>query len=136
VTVRLLLIVRCDLERKCLTVVEHRAAVEPKTGNAHNGELHGQDIALLAARIVSGRMVNSRHFTIRKGGGVKARRVLCVLVEPQADRILWLHILVLHVLDRDEPRRFTSVRATSRTHPLTCHNRRFQWCRHPSYSSE
>src|ERR1700704_4658392 len=47
VPVRLFLIVRRDLERKGLAVLELRAAVETDTGNAENGELHRQDIALL-----------------------------------------------------------------------------------------
>src|SRR6185295_19182301 len=71
------------------------AAVETETGNTHNSELHCQYIALLAARVVTGRRVNSGHFTIRKGGGVEARRFMRVLVEPEADRILWLHVRVL-----------------------------------------
>src|SRR5215475_3234986 len=69
VTVRLFLIVRRDLEGKGLAVLEHRTAVDTQTGNAENGELHRQHIALLAARVVTGRLVNSGHFTIRKGGG-------------------------------------------------------------------
>src|SRR5947207_9961273 len=91
VAVRLFLIVRCDLEREGLAVLEGRAAVETETGNAQNGELHGQHIALLAARIVRGRLVNGGHFTIRKGGGVKARRVNRVLVEPATNCVFWRH---------------------------------------------
>src|SRR6266498_216763 len=91
VAVRLFLIVRRDLEREGLAVPERRAAVETETGNAQNGELHRQHIALLAARVVAGRLVNGGHFTIRKGGGVEARRVDRVLVEPETNRILWLH---------------------------------------------
>ena len=82
---------------------ERRAAVETETGNAKNGEFHRQHIALLAARIVTGRrIVNSGHFTIREGGGVEACRFKRVLVEPEADRVLWLHIRVLRVLDPGE----------------------------------
>src|SRR5258707_7002899 len=65
------------------TLFRSRAAVETETGNAQNGELHCQYIALLAARVVTGRLVNSGHFSIRKGGGVEARRVNRVLVEPE-----------------------------------------------------
>src|SRR5918992_1260676 len=61
VAVRLFLIVRRDLEGKGLAVPELRAAVETETGNAQNGELHRQHIAFLAARVVGGRLVNSRH---------------------------------------------------------------------------
>src|SRR5207249_4193106 len=31
------------------------------------------------------------HFTIRKGGSIEARRVKCVLVEPEADRVFRFH---------------------------------------------
>jgi hypothetical protein len=93
VAVRLFLIVRGDLERKGLGVLEGRAAIETETGNANHGELHRQHVALLAARIITGRSVNSGYFTIRKGGGVEARRLKRVLVEPEADRVLWCHVL-------------------------------------------
>src|SRR5207237_6865805 len=104
VAVRLFLIVRRDLEGKGLTVPELRAAVETETGNAQNGELHRQHIAFLAARVVARRLVNSGHCTIRKGGGVEAGGLLRVLVEPEADRVLWLHVRVLLVLDQGERR--------------------------------
>src|SRR5204863_10110918 len=57
VAVRLFLIVRRDLEGKGLAVPELRAAVRTETGYAHNGELHRQYIALLATRVVRGRLV-------------------------------------------------------------------------------
>src|SRR5262249_40552493 len=38
--------------------------------------------------------VNSGYLAIRKGGGVKARRVMRVLVEPEADRVLRIHVRV------------------------------------------
>src|SRR5262245_59316333 len=79
---------------------ERRAAVETETGNAQNGELHRQHIALFAARVVRWRLVNRVHFTIRKGRGVEARSVMRVLVEPETDCVLWLHIRVLLVLIR------------------------------------
>jgi hypothetical protein len=79
-------------------VHERWTAVETETGNAQDGELHRQHIALLAARIVTGRIVNSSYFTIRKGGDVEARRLKRVLVEPEADRVLWLRVRVLLVL--------------------------------------
>jgi hypothetical protein len=46
--------------------------------------------------------VNSGHFTVRKGGGVEAGRLMRVLVEPEADRVLWLHARVLRMLDQGE----------------------------------
>src|SRR3954451_23294619 len=54
VAIRLLLIVRSDLEGKGLAVLERRSAVETEAGNATNGELYGEDIASLAARVVGG----------------------------------------------------------------------------------
>src|SRR5687767_15852715 len=95
VAVGLFLIVSRDLEGKGLAVLELRAAVETETGNAQDGELYRQLIALLAARVIRGRLVNSGHSTIRKGGGVEARRLMRVLVEPEADRVFWFHVGVL-----------------------------------------
>ena len=83
---------------------EHRAAVETETGNAQNGELHRQHIALFAARVVTGCLVNGGYFTIREGRGVEARRLLRVLVEPKADRVLWLHVRVLLCVHHGERR--------------------------------
>src|SRR4249920_2282618 len=114
VAVRLFLIVRRDLEGKGLAVLEHRAAIETETGNAQNGELHRQYIALLAARVITGRLVNSGHFTVRKGGGVEARRLMRVLVEPEADRVLWLHLRVLLVSRRSSRVSASSVLGFSR----------------------
>src|SRR5262249_29201270 len=73
---------------------ERRATVETEAGNAHNGELHRQHVALLAVRIVTGGLVNSSHFTVRKRAGVEACRLQRVLVEPEADCVLGLHVRV------------------------------------------
>src|SRR5579863_4126068 len=97
IAVRFFLIVRRDLKRKGLAVLEHRAAVEAKTRNAHHRELHRQHIALLAIRIVTGSFVNRGYFAIRKGGGVEPRRLMRVFVKPEADRILRLHVRALLV---------------------------------------
>src|SRR5215472_18971141 len=59
-------------------------------------------------------MVNSGHFTFRKGSGVKARRVMRVFIEPEADRVLWLHIRVLYVLVGPTPRGLRQSASTSR----------------------
>jgi hypothetical protein len=48
--------------------------------------------------------VNNGYFTIWKGDGVKTRRLMRVFVEPEADRVLWLHVRVLLVLDQGEGR--------------------------------
>src|SRR5262249_42765784 len=85
VAVRLFLILRRDLEGEGLAVLEGRAAIETETGNTQDSELHRQHIALFAARVIKWRLVNSGHSTIRKGRSVEARRVLRVLVEPEAD---------------------------------------------------
>src|SRR5205807_9467335 len=85
-----------NLERKRLVVPELRPAVEPETRNADDGELHRKFIALLTARVVRGRLMNGRYLAVRKGGSVEARRVVCVVVEPEADRIFLLHVCVLH----------------------------------------
>jgi hypothetical protein len=80
-------------------VPERRAAVKTETGNAEDGELHRQLIALLAARKVTGSLMNSGYFTVRKGTGVEARRLMRVFVEPEADRVFGLHVRVLlHLL--------------------------------------
>ncbi|HEX4278991.1 MAG TPA: hypothetical protein VHZ74_26730 [Bryobacteraceae bacterium] len=64
--VRLFLILRRDPGGKGLRVPERPAATETETGNAHDDERHRQHIALLASRIVTGSLVNSGYFTIRK----------------------------------------------------------------------
>src|ERR1700716_671927 len=91
VAVRFFLSVRRDLEGKRLAVLERRTAVQAETGNAQHSELHRQHVALLAARIVTRRLVNSGHFTIGKSGCVETRCLERVPFEPEADRILWLH---------------------------------------------
>ncbi len=91
---------------------KRRAAVKTETGNAQDGELHRQNIALLAARIVPRRLMNSGYFTIRKRDGVKARRLKRVFAEPEADRVLWSHGGVPLVLDKGEGRRFEDQEMT------------------------
>ena len=98
VTVRLFLIFRRDLEGEGFAVPEGRAAVETKTGDAQDGELHHQHITFLAARIISGGLVNTGYGTVRKGGGIEARRLVSVFVEPEADCVLWFHFRMLPVL--------------------------------------
>ncbi len=48
--------------------------------------------------------MNVGYLTLRKGGGIEARRLMSVFVEPEADRVLWLHFRVLRVLDEGERR--------------------------------
>src|SRR5688572_30484169 len=73
---------------------ELRAAVETEAGNAQNREVHRQHVPLLAAGVITGRPVNRADFTVRKRGGVEASRLLRILVEPEANRVLWLHVRV------------------------------------------
>jgi hypothetical protein len=71
--------------------------------------------------------VNSGHFAIRKGGSVEARRFMPVLVEPEADRILWLHVWLLLVLDQGE-RRVLRVERIGRISPLQHRSAGFGKC--------
>src|SRR5262249_16191061 len=102
VTVRLFLILCSDLEGKGLTLLEHRAAIETETGNTNDGELHSHHVPFLATRIAPGASRTSRYFPVRKSEGVEARRLMRVLVKPEADRVLWFHVRVLLVLDHGD----------------------------------
>ena len=116
VSVRLFLILRRDLEGKGLAMPERRAAAETETGNAHDGELHRQHIALLAARIVSGGLVNSGYFTVRKSGGVEARRFMRVFVEPETNRVFRLHVRVCNWVTGNPPAITEKYRLPSASH--------------------
>src|SRR3954468_9696477 len=111
VTVGLFLSVRRDLEGKGFRVPERRSAIEAKTRNTNDSELHRQHIAFFAARIIAGSLVNSGYFTIGKSGRVEARRVMCVFIEPEADGVLWLHVRVLLVFGQRERRVLRSARS-------------------------
>jgi hypothetical protein len=39
--------------------------------------------------------VNSGYYAIWKRGGVEACRLMRFLVEPEADRVFWLHLITL-----------------------------------------
>src|SRR6185437_2766741 len=92
VAVCLCLVVGCDLKRERLGVPERWTAVETEAGKSEDGELHRQDVAGLAARIIGRRLVYRRHFTGRKSSGVEARRVKSILVKPEADRVFCFHL--------------------------------------------
>src|SRR5699024_2234449 len=83
-----------DLEGESFAVLELRTAVETDTGNAQNRECHGDDLALLAGRVVAGRLVHSSEFAVWKGGGVEARRLMRIVVVPESDRILRFHVRI------------------------------------------
>lgn len=91
VTIRFLLRVRRDLEGEGFGMFELRPAIESQAGDAANGEFHGEDLAFPAVRVVARGLVNPGDFTVRERGRVKARRVLRVLVEPDADGVLRFH---------------------------------------------
>src|SRR5258708_3717030 len=69
-------------------MLEHGTAVEAKTRDAGDCEFHRQHIALLAGGVVTGRTVDAAHGAVGKGFGVEAGSSLCVLVVPQANRVL------------------------------------------------
>lgn len=62
-------------------MLELRAAVEAQARHAQHGEIYRQCIALLAARVIAGRLVDRDHSTIRESRGVEARGVICGLIE-------------------------------------------------------
>ena len=66
VAVGLLLVVGGDLEREGLAVLERGAAVEADAGNAGNGELDRQHVALLAGRVVARRAVDGADRAVRE----------------------------------------------------------------------
>ena len=72
--------------------------------------------------------MNSGYFTIRKGDGIKARRLMRVLVEPETDDVLWLYRCgILDAPIRANAAVFASVRISdSPVHPLICYDRRLK----------
>src|SRR5262249_52319913 len=113
IAVGLCLVVGCDLERERLIMLEHGAAVEPETRNADDCELHRQDIACLATRIIGRRLTDGGHFTIWKGRGVKTRRFQRILVETETDRIFRFHVFVLLLLDESVASMLVRIRRLS-----------------------
>src|SRR6267154_403728 len=88
VAVGLLLIIGGDLKRESLVMLEHGTAVQAKAGDAGDCEFHRQHVALLAGWVVTGCTVDGTDGAVGKGFGVEAGRSLCVLVVPQANRVL------------------------------------------------
>src|SRR6185312_2113164 len=76
---------------KCLVVPKCRAAIQAQARDAHDRELDGQDIALLARRIVSGRVMYSAHGAVGKRLSVERCSVKRGAVVPKADRVLAGH---------------------------------------------
>src|SRR3546814_18563877 len=67
-------------------MLEDGSAVKPNARYAEHGELDRQHRAFLAARIVERRAVDGADRAVRKGRGIEGRRVLGILVVPQAQR--------------------------------------------------
>jgi hypothetical protein len=72
-------------------VLEHGAAIQTNTGNAHNGELNGQHVPFLPGWKVAGGVVSRTHEGIGKGLGIELRRFYFVALVLNANRVLrWL----------------------------------------------
>src|SRR5579871_2736321 len=82
VAVCLFLTVGRDLERERLAVLECGTAIETDASNASHGEVDGQYITRLAARIVGRRAMHRNHATVGKGCGVEASCSLGLPVKP------------------------------------------------------
>src|SRR5581483_8830525 len=65
---------------------------ETEAGDAGDGELHGEDVAGFAARVVGRRRANGGHFAVGKRRGVEPRGVERVLLEPETDGVLRLRV--------------------------------------------
>src|SRR5687768_1272446 len=68
-----------------------RPAIEPDAGDARDGELDGQDVALLAVRIITGGAHHRAHGAVREGFGVELSGLQSGTVVPQADRVFAGH---------------------------------------------
>src|SRR3989344_3748005 len=90
ITVRFFLIVRRNLERKRLALLEGRTTIETDTGNATNGELYRQHIPCLAVWKIRGRIKNGTYRALGERSSVKLRCSLRILFVPEANRILRL----------------------------------------------
>src|SRR5690606_39300276 len=86
--VGLFLVVGGDLEREGFGLGEGGAAVEADAGDAADGEVHHQHVALLAVGVVAGGAVDAADFAVREGLGVEAGGFLGGAIEPEADRVL------------------------------------------------
>src|SRR3954468_24592427 len=67
---------------------ERGTAVEADTGDAGDREFHGQHVPLLAGWVVTGCTVHGTHGAVGEGFGVEPGSILCVLIVPQANRVL------------------------------------------------
>jgi hypothetical protein len=85
------LVVGGDLEGEGLGVRKDRPAVQADAGDAGDGEFDRQHVALLAHRVVGGRVEHGADGAVREGGGVELRGFERGAVEPEADGVLGGH---------------------------------------------
>jgi hypothetical protein len=71
-----------------------RTAVHAKAGDAADGEMNDEDIALVAARIVQRRNFDAAHMAVSEGRRRETRGFLRVLVIPKAECVLCDHGLL------------------------------------------
>lgn len=95
VTVGFFLVLGDDHEAHRFVRLEIRTAVQADEGLAEDGELDGQLIAFLAARIIGRRVMSRPDAAVGEGRGIKFRRLAGLsMVEPQAGG----HLVVGHSL--------------------------------------
>src|SRR3989344_5293316 len=96
IAVRLFLIVRRNLERDRLALLEGGATIQADTRNTADSELYRQHLPCLAVRKIRGCTKNGAHLAVGKSSRIKLRRSLGILFVPKANRILGLHAHAPH----------------------------------------
>jgi len=86
--VRFSLVVRRNLKRKSLAVLERGSPIQAQAGDTHHSELDRQDIALFACGIVTGRAMDSLNCAVGKRIGVERCSVQRGAVVPETNRVL------------------------------------------------
>jgi len=76
-------------------MLECRAAIEAKTGDAQHREFHGQHLARLATGKVRGCSLHGTDFAVGESAGVKARGFLRIAVIPEAKGIFLISSRVI-----------------------------------------
>lgn len=71
---------------------EGRPAVDAEAGNADDGELDGEHIALFAAGIVAGGFVGGGDLAVGEGGRVEVCCFFCSFVIEEADGVFGFHV--------------------------------------------
>src|SRR5512133_329694 len=88
VPVRLLLVLRRDLERKGFAVLELRPAVQSNARDSGDDELHHQGVASASIRIVGRGLVDGSQTALREGLRVEACSLFRITLKPETDRVL------------------------------------------------